>query len=103
MKLPLNFCNMVYYLQTKLYTEDWIGLRTLDEAGKVKFVSVTGNHLEISRSDLKKYVVPYLVDKSSSKLIIAKSSSHNRFSSIWNNFLELAGLTGNRLLLHSID
>ncbi|KAM3409786.1 hypothetical protein ACQJBY_002200 [Aegilops geniculata] len=46
--------------ETKLYTEDWIGLRTLDEAGRVKFVSVPGGHLRISRSDMKKYIVPYL-------------------------------------------
>jgi len=28
--------------KTKLYEEDWIGLKTLDEAGRVKFVSVAG-------------------------------------------------------------
>ncbi|OIW01161.1 hypothetical protein TanjilG_17718 [Lupinus angustifolius] len=48
--------------QTKLYTEDWIGLRTLDEAGKVKFISVSGDHLRISESDIKTYIVPYLKD-----------------------------------------
>ncbi|KAL5551415.1 hypothetical protein UlMin_001591 [Ulmus minor] len=47
--------------QTKLYTEDWIGLKTLDEAGRVKFINVTGGHLGISESDMKKHVVPYLV------------------------------------------
>lgn len=46
--------------QTKLYTEDWIGLRELDDAGRVKYVSVPGNHLGIARDDMKKYVVPYL-------------------------------------------
>ncbi|KAK4742045.1 hypothetical protein SAY87_000046 [Trapa incisa] len=49
--------------QTQLYTEDWIGLRTLDEAGRVKFISVPGNHLGISNDDLKRHVVPYLEDK----------------------------------------
>ncbi|PON70206.1 Palmitoyl protein thioesterase [Trema orientale] len=88
--------------ETKLYTEDWIGLRTLDEAGKVKFVNVTGNHLEISKSDMKKYIVPYLVDVSSTQLIITKSSSYNWFL-MWNKFLELAGFTESRLLLRSID
>ncbi|EER91923.1 hypothetical protein BDA96_01G320600 [Sorghum bicolor] len=53
--------------ETKLYTEDWIGLRTLDEAGRVKFVSVPGGHLRISRSDMKKYIVPYLTPEASSK------------------------------------
>ncbi|KVH91239.1 palmitoyl-protein thioesterase 1-like [Cynara cardunculus var. scolymus] len=49
--------------ETRLYTEDWIGLRTLDEAGKVEFVNVTGGHLDISDDDMKKYMVPYLVDE----------------------------------------
>ena len=43
-----------------LYTEDWIGLKTLDVAGRVKFVSVVGNHLGISHEDMNKYMVPYL-------------------------------------------
>ncbi|XP_062073223.1 uncharacterized protein LOC133777563 [Humulus lupulus] len=88
--------------ETKLYIEDWIGLRTLDEAEKVKFISVPGNHLQVSRNDMKKYIVPYLVDESSTQLIIAKSSSYNQFSSIWNKFLELAALTEGRLLLQFI-
>lgn len=57
---------MVTYhaLQTTLYTEDWIGLKTLNKAGKVKYINVSGNHLQISRSDMKKYIVPYLEDES---------------------------------------
>ncbi|EOA18384.1 hypothetical protein CARUB_v10006914mg [Capsella rubella] len=50
--------------KTKLYTEDWIGLKTLDDAGKVKFVSVPGGHIEIRDEDLVKYVVPYLQNES---------------------------------------
>lgn len=53
--------------QTKLYIEDWIGLKALDDAGRVKYVSVPGNHLGISQSDMKKYVVPYLKNQPSSK------------------------------------
>lgn len=59
-------------MQTKLYIEDWIGLKTLDEAGRVKYVSVPGNHLGISRSDMKKYVVPHLEEKASRKNSIEK-------------------------------
>ncbi|KAH7835899.1 hypothetical protein Vadar_030988 [Vaccinium darrowii] len=51
--------------QTKLYIEDWIGLKTLDDAGKVSFISVPGKHLGISESNAKKYVIPYLMDKAS--------------------------------------
>lgn len=47
--------------QTKLYTEDWIGLKTLDDAGKVEYVAVRGGHLNISTQDMQKHVVPYLV------------------------------------------
>ncbi|XP_019089395.1 PREDICTED: palmitoyl-protein thioesterase 3-like isoform X1 [Camelina sativa] len=52
--------------KTKLYTEDWIGLKTLDDAGKVKFVSVPGGHMEITKEELIKYVVPYLQNESTS-------------------------------------
>ncbi|ESQ55678.1 hypothetical protein EUTSA_v10026142mg [Eutrema salsugineum] len=48
------------YVQTKLYREDWIGLKALDDVGKVKFVSVSGDHLSITDEDVEKYVVPYL-------------------------------------------
>ncbi|KAG2302129.1 hypothetical protein Bca52824_030780 [Brassica carinata] len=52
--------------QTKLYTEDWIGLKTLDDAGKVKFVSVKGEHIIMANLDVAKYVVPYLKNQPSS-------------------------------------
>lgn len=61
---------------TKLYSEDWIGLKTLDEAGRVKFIEVAGNHLGISTYDMKKHIVPYLQDVASSKDI---SVTHRRF------------------------
>ncbi|XP_050227520.1 uncharacterized protein LOC126677108 [Mercurialis annua] len=51
--------------QTKLYEEDWIGLKELNEAGRVHFVNVTGGHLGISKSDMKKEVVPFLADSNS--------------------------------------
>ncbi|CAA7058864.1 unnamed protein product [Microthlaspi erraticum] len=53
--------------QTKLYTEDWIGLKTLDAAGKVKFVSVAGEHIRMANPDVVKYVVPYLQTQPSSQ------------------------------------
>lgn len=37
-------------------------MRTLDEAGRVKYIEVTGSHLGISGCDMKKYVVPYIID-----------------------------------------
>ncbi|KAK0586494.1 hypothetical protein LWI29_007988 [Acer saccharum] len=47
-------------IMTPLYTEDWIGLEALDDAGKVKYIAVERGHQEISIDDMKKYVVPYL-------------------------------------------
>ena len=35
--------------ETPLYTEDRIGLKALDEAGRLHFLAVEGNHLEFSR------------------------------------------------------
>lgn len=55
-----NFNSTIPAQQTKLYIEDWIGLKTLDEAGRVKYISVPGDHVKISNSDMKKYVIPYL-------------------------------------------
>ena len=39
---------MIPYNETNLYTEDWIGLRKLDNEGKVDFLSVEGNHLQFT-------------------------------------------------------
>ncbi|RAL38053.1 hypothetical protein DM860_000747 [Cuscuta australis] len=47
--------------QTRLYKEDLFGLKTLDEAGKVKFIRVGGAHLEITIPEMQQYVVPYLI------------------------------------------
>ncbi|CAH9145932.1 unnamed protein product [Cuscuta epithymum] len=47
--------------QTILYKDDLFGLRTLDEAGKVKFIKVPGTHLAITIPELQEFVVPYLV------------------------------------------
>ncbi|ERN00210.1 palmitoyl-protein thioesterase 1 [Amborella trichopoda] len=66
--------------ETALYVEDWIGLKTLDDAGKVKFISVPGNHLGISKSDMRKYIVPYLGDENSPK--ITKKLPYERIPSL---------------------
>ncbi|XP_021893636.1 palmitoyl-protein thioesterase 1-like [Carica papaya] len=56
--------------QTKLYMEDWIGLKSLDEGGRVKYISVPGGHLNISTEDTQKYVVSYLADTHTRQLKI---------------------------------
>ncbi|MED6125662.1 hypothetical protein PIB30_070714 [Stylosanthes scabra] len=61
--------------ETQLYIEDWIGLRTLDKAGRVHFISVPGKHLGISVEDMKKHVVPYLNDRSPAEVKNSKAGS----------------------------
>ncbi|GKD63917.1 palmitoyl-protein thioesterase 1-like protein, partial [Tanacetum coccineum] len=88
--------------QTKLYIEDWIGLKTLDEAGRVKYINVTGNHLGISNTDIEKYVVPYLKDseqdiirtddKDTKQVGLERYSSYTWPSSIRSLFNDLLGL-----------
>lgn len=56
-ELNLTFYNPV---QTELYKEDWIGLRSLDEDGRVSYISFPGDHLNFNEDQLKEYVVPYL-------------------------------------------
>ncbi|XP_054809181.1 uncharacterized protein LOC129311158 [Prosopis cineraria] len=63
-----SFSPVVPPQKTKLYIEDWIGLRKLDEEGRVQFISVEGRHLGISREDMKKHVVPYLKEQTSARI-----------------------------------
>ncbi|KAL4567216.1 hypothetical protein LXL04_022792 [Taraxacum kok-saghyz] len=78
--------------ETRLYIEDWIGLRTLDEAGRVKFVNVTGGHLDITDDDMKKYMVPYLVDEEALKNPIpVKSESESELDSDSMSFMRKLG------------
>ncbi|GMY23079.1 palmitoyl-protein thioesterase 1 isoform X1 [Fagus crenata] len=88
--------------ETLLYIEDWIGLKTLDEAGKVKFINVSGGHLEISQSDMKTYIVPYLEDEASRQMMITETSYFKWLSSIWNLLLELVGFTEDQPLLRTV-
>ena len=82
------FCSLTvsrFVPQTKLYEEDWIGLKTLDDAGRVKFLSVPGGHLGILDSDVMKHIVPYLVDEPSASASLAAT---------WYAVREAFGLTG---------
>ena len=46
---------------TQLYKEDLIGIKTMDEAGKIKLNSFVGNHLQFSDQFWNTEVLPYLV------------------------------------------
>ncbi|KAL8238502.1 hypothetical protein R6Q59_015069 [Mikania micrantha] len=67
--------------ETRLYIEDWIGLRTLDETGRVKFVNVTGGHLDMADDDMKEYIVPYLIDENTLENRVLTKSTHQQPSS----------------------
>ena len=86
-------------LQTALYVEDWIGLKSLDDAGRVKYVSVPGGHLGISRSDMKKHVVPYLVDELPATPNDEPSSIIQGFQSAWDSAANEVGQTDDSYLL----
>ena len=46
---------------TDFYVNDYIGLRSLNEAGKVEFVSVVGDHLQFTDEDIENTIVPFLL------------------------------------------
>ncbi|KAL8154765.1 hypothetical protein AgCh_000209 [Apium graveolens] len=86
--------NQSLYPRTKLYLEDWIGLRTLDEAGKVKFITLSGRHLEISSSDMKKYVLPYLKDNETTATLETTDTSRVQSSFlIWSSIKKAIGVS----------
>lgn len=58
---PGSFSRVLPANETDLYKEDWVGLRALDEAGRVRFVSVAGNHLSVTQQTVTDFVIPYLV------------------------------------------
>ncbi|KAG2264650.1 hypothetical protein Bca52824_071729 [Brassica carinata] len=64
---PDDFGPLLTVRETKLFKEDWIGLKPLVDTGKVEFVSIDGAHLRMSNVDIVKYVVPYLQNQSSSE------------------------------------
>jgi palmitoyl-protein thioesterase len=54
-----------YYLQemeeSDLYKEDYMGLKTLNEAGKIQKISIAGDHLQFSDEDIDNTFVPFLM------------------------------------------
>merc|ERR1712072_1017930 len=48
--------------QTEWYTKDLFGLKTADQAGKIKFASTPGNHLQFTEKDLFGWVDSYFLE-----------------------------------------
>lgn len=53
----------------ELYTEDWLGLKAMDNEGKLEFLTIPGEHMELSEDGLRKtfeeYFGPVEVDLTS--------------------------------------
>ena len=47
--------------KTDFYTSDYIGLRALDEAGKVQYETIQGDHLQFTEQDIDDMIVPFLL------------------------------------------
>jgi palmitoyl-protein thioesterase len=46
--------------KTNDYVNDILGLKTLNELGKVFLESVEGDHLQLTSADIQRTVIPYL-------------------------------------------
>jgi len=46
----------------KMYAENWFGLKTLYEAGKMFFYSGEGDHMHLTQDYVNDFLVPLLTD-----------------------------------------
>ena len=47
--------------ESAFWKDDYIGLRALDEAGKVDWISIVGDHLQFSQSEIDNTFIPFLM------------------------------------------
>ena len=47
--------------ETKWYTDDLFGLKTVDEAGKIQFDTTEGDHLQFTQEQLEGWINKYFV------------------------------------------
>jgi palmitoyl-protein thioesterase len=45
---------------TAFYNQDYIGLKKLTEEGKVSYVTLEGDHLQFTKDDVEKIMIPFL-------------------------------------------
>lgn len=57
---PADSSKMISFNETTLYTEDWIGLKYLDQNNRLFFMEVNGNHLQLDRKSLDFIIDNYL-------------------------------------------
>ncbi|WEW58397.1 palmitoyl-protein thioesterase [Emydomyces testavorans] len=67
--------------EREVYREDWLGLKVLDEAGKLEFLTVPGEHMQISEDLLKmtfeRYFGPVEVDEASNPGLVLQTQWSN--------------------------
>ena len=47
--------------ESVLYREDWLGLRSLDQSGRLHFFGVDGKHVQIDYDWVAEYIIPFLL------------------------------------------
>ena len=47
--------------ESALYRDDWLGLKSLDERGKLHFFAVDGKHVQIDYDWVAEYIIPFLL------------------------------------------
>ena len=52
--------NLLSLNATDFYNDDFIGLKAMNEAKKVHWVSFDGDHLQFTTDDIKNTIVPFL-------------------------------------------
>mmetsp|Transcript_42912 Transcript_42912/g.50326 ORF Transcript_42912/g.50326 Transcript_42912/m.50326 type:complete len:209 (-) Transcript_42912:18-644(-) len=53
--------NVLHRNQTALYQKDLIGIKTLEEQGRAKFVSIPGGHMDYTWEEIDNIVIPFLL------------------------------------------
>ncbi|KAJ2454263.1 hypothetical protein EV183_001629 [Coemansia sp. RSA 2336] len=65
--------NSVPVENTTMFKEDWLGLRELDESGRLEYVSIEGKHMEISDHTLRSIVSRHFASSSISPVFYQQS------------------------------
>jgi palmitoyl-protein thioesterase len=55
----LDSKNLTTLNQTELYQQDFIGLKGLYDHGKVQFVAIAGQHLQMTSAQVDEFIVPF--------------------------------------------
>jgi len=58
--IPGQAKQIQYLRDSPIYTEDWLGLKVMDQQGKLAFLSTIGNHLQFTDTWFYANIVPYL-------------------------------------------